>query len=293
MCTTVSDFKNSPKEAALSKLVEKPDYSWPSIGLFIYIMISFSCSTVLAINNSIPIFVAILINALACYIAYTILHESAHGLISKNKYINNATGTLSLLFITPMPFFSTYRFLHMTHHRFVNVPEKDPDYFCGAGPNWSLPFRWMLMDIAYVMNYFTMGFYSTRPKKEKIEFWVATTFGVCLLSYLFTMGYFYQFFLLYFIPTRIALFFLAIMFDYLPHYPHKVTVQEDKYKATNNRIGLEWLLSPLFLGQNYHLSHHIYPNVPFYRYRKIWECRKEFHNANHAAEVKYYKLTSE
>lgn len=287
---------NTPKlstDESISPLMQQPALSWITISLFITITVSFISATLLAINGEIPITYAMIVNAIVVYIAYTIVHEAAHGLVCSNRIMNRVIGTIALSFITITPFFSTYRFLHLTHHKYINDPEKDPDYFCGSGPKWMLPFRWMVMDMAYVTNYFTMGYYTIRPTMEKVEFWVSVMFGSCVLAAIITHGYLVEFILLYFIPTRIGLLFLALLFDYLPHYPHSITNQQNRFQATNNRVGLEWLLTPLFLGQNYHLTHHLYPNVPFYRYRKLWLAKSALHKSSHPAEVKFYKLTPE
>jgi fatty acid desaturase len=42
-----------------------------------------------------------------------------------------------------------------------------------------------------------------------------------------------------------------------------------------NRVGLERLVSPLLLYQNYHLVHHLHPIVPFHRYITVWRRREE------------------
>jgi len=272
------------------QLMTKPKISWLTFMIFVLIITGFITSTTLAINHYLSIPMAITLNTLASYIAYSVLHEAAHGLVSTKKIINNWIGRVSLSMLSISPFFGTYRFLHMTHHRFTNDPEKDPDYFCGTGPTWSLPIRWMIMDAAYITIYFKAGFYSTRPKAEKIEFWLAVTFGITVLIVITTMGLLIPFLLLYFIPSRIALFLLVITFDYLPHYPHNIKSEDNEYQATNNRIGLEWLLTPLLLGQNYHLVHHLYPNTPFYRYKKIWLAKKKFHESHNPAIVKFYQL---
>ena len=36
------------------------------------------------------------------------------------------------------------------------------------------------------------------------------------------------------------------------------------------RMGWEWLLTPLLVCQNYHLIHHLYPTVPFYKIHDAW-----------------------
>ena len=47
------------------------------------------------------------------------------------------------------------------------------------------------------------------------------------------------------------------------------------YAATNVRRGGEPVMKWLFLYQNYHVIHHLFPSVPFYRYLKIWNARRE------------------
>ncbi len=74
------------------------------------------------------------------------------------------------------------------------------------------------------------------------------------------------------IPSVIAQMVLAITFDLLPHHPH-----EEKARYLNTRVidipGLSFFL----LGQNYHLIHHLYPRIPFYDYKKVFdELEEEF-----------------
>ena len=82
-------------------------------------------------------------------------------------------------------------------------------------------------------------------------------------------------------------FFLSscVCFVYLPHVPNEVTEQEDVYRSTSNRVGMEWLLSPLMGYQNYHLAHHLYPDIPFYRMVKVWNSRLDEHLSHDPATV--------
>ena len=41
------------------------------------------------------------------------------------------------------------------------------------------------------------------------------------------------------------------------------------HKATPVRMAHEWLLTPIMVFQNYHLIHHLYASIPFYRYKKV------------------------
>ena len=60
------------------------------------------------------------------------------------------------------------------------------------------------------------------------------------------------------------------VFVFLPHHPADISQHENKYAASTIRKGWEWILTPLMAYHNYHLIHHLYPTVPFYRYLKVW-----------------------
>ena len=272
-------------EEEFRRLMVRPVYAWPTIFLTIGIVVVSVAATILALRGAIPVWLAVVLNTACSYAAYSVLHEASHGLISTKRLLNDNLGRIGMLMVSITPFFRAYRFLHMTHHRFTNDPVKDPDYFCGAGPAWMLPVRWMVMDTAYIKTYFLPGHYDSRPREEKIEFWLSMVFAAVMLTLFAVQGWMMEFLIYYFIPTRLALFFLAITFDYLPHYPHNVRAEDNKYRATANRVGMEWLFSTLFIGHNYHLSHHLYPTAPFYRYRKLWFARKTQHESNNPALV--------
>jgi ring-1,2-phenylacetyl-CoA epoxidase subunit PaaE len=77
------------------------------------------------------------------------------------------------------------------------------------------------------------------------------------------------------IPTRINILFLGFAFDFLPHHGLEATPQDDRFKTTRNRVGLERLMNPILLYQNYHLVHHLHPLIPFYRYLRVWRRNEE------------------
>ena len=76
---------------------------------------------------------------------------------------------------------------------------------------------------------------------------------------------------------------LAWWFDWLPHHGLEDTQRENRYRATRNRVGMEWLFTPLLLSQNYHLVHHLHPSVPFYRYIATWKRNEEAYLERDAA----------
>jgi fatty acid desaturase len=98
-------------------------------------------------------------------------------------------------------------------------------------------------------------------------------------------GYLTELLMFWIIPQRISFFFISFIFVYLPHVPNEISEKEDAYRATSIREGMEWLLSPLMMYQNYHLVHHLYPNVPFYRIVKLWNSRLDEHLSHDPAIV--------
>lgn len=78
-------------------------------------------------------------------------------------------------------------------------------------------------------------------------------------------GWFPPAFLLWWLPSRLAGLPLAILFSWLPHVPFDSTERFHNTRITTFR-GSTWLL----LQQDRHLIHHLYPSVPWYRYRAVF-----------------------
>jgi len=125
---------------------------------------------------------------------------------------------------------------------------------------------------------------------NSIASYMAALFAVSVVIGVTITGWLQYYLLLFFLPTRIAKFFIIVAFDFLPHYPHEAYAKEEPYRCTSNRVGLEWLLTPLFIFQNYHLVHHLYPAIPFYRYLKIWNAKKQYHEAQNPAITDTFAL---
>jgi len=283
-------------EELFNALIARVKYAWPTLLLFVTIVAVFTVNTLFAVSSfadisKMHLLLAVMINAICCYASYTVLHESAHGLVFKRNDLNIWIGRLSMLFLSITPFFYLYRYIHLEHHRHANRDRTDPDMFCARGNRLLLPVRWALMDVAYITEFFKRDYFNTKPMYVRREFLLAVVFGLAVLGLVTYSGKWIEFIALYLVPARIGLLALAYCFDYIPHYPHDIDVGENRYQATNNRVGWEWLLTPLLLGQNYHLAHHIYPTARFYRYRRIWQSRQSFHDSHQPRYVNAFELT--
>ena len=266
-------------------LLKKPRVAWPTLMLLLAAYALFSVATFAFFTGTLSLGWVMALNSIASYMAFTVAHDATHSAISSNRKVNDWVGRLAILLLEPGPFFLVFRFIHMQHHRFTNDPNKDPDAYSGSGPAWLLPFKWLTLDVVYFKHYLKPNNFQKRPKSEQREFYFAVLFVISVITAVTLAGWFTYYLLLFFIPTRIAKLIIVLAFDFLPHHPHNVTAKEDPYRATSNRVGLEWALTPLFLYQNYHLVHHLYPAVPFYRNLKIWNARRDHHESQDPATV--------
>ena len=88
---------------------------------------------------------------------------------------------------------------------------------------------------------------------------------------------------LWLVPTYLAYFLMCLVFMVLPHYPHTGRQDENPNTTALMRMGQEWWLTPVLMYQNYHLMHHLYPTIPFYRYGKAWKAREAYHREHSGA----------
>ncbi len=246
-----------------------PRLNWPTILLLVGGISVFVASTALALTDTWPWWPSVILNAIAAFVLFTVSHEASHHSASSEGWINSWLGRLATPFFAPHAGFRMWRFVHMQHHRFTNHDDgSDPDHFTHRGARWTQPLRWLTIDLWYIVFYVPKML--TRPRGEIVEAVVTWIVLLSIAALAILTGNGVALLVLYFLPVRIAVFTLGCAFDYLPHNELTATPQEDRFQTTRNRIGLERLLSPLLLYQNYHLVHHLHPVVPFYRYIAVW-----------------------
>lgn len=244
--------------------------AWPTIGLFILSAAVLVGSTLLALDGRMPLWVGALVNGLAMYNLFSVAHDAAHRSLSSNKTINETMGRAAIMLFMPIAPFEGVRWIHMQHHRFTNGAA-DPDRFIHHCSWWKIPFCWPNVDV-YYLAYFVRngGDHLTRHARSAL---ISSTLLVAVIGLLTFMGFGLEVLFLWFLASRVGLFLIACVFVYLPHYPGDIDAKDNVYKATTIRRGMEWLLTPLLVYQNYHLIHHLYPTVPFYRYQKVWHLK--------------------
>ncbi len=251
-----------------------PAVAWPTLGLLVGGLGLWGTSTALYLTGSWGWWAAILANALASYLLFTVAHDAAHHSASNDSTLNRWMGRLAVPLFAPHASFPTWRFIHMQHHRFTNHADgSDPDHYTMRGPAWQMPLRWLTVDLWYMVFYLPK--LASRPRAEQAEQGIALTLWIGGTIAAIATGHLVELLVVLYIPCRISVLFLGWAFDYLPHNGLHHKPAEDKLKTTRNRIGFERSLSPILLYQNYHLVHHLHPVVPFYRYIAVWRRNEQ------------------
>ena len=259
-----------------------PTISWPIVGIFSGAIAVFAFSTWAALAGVLSEPVTVLLSAAAIFVLFTVLHDAAHYSISTHRWVNVAFGRVAMVFVSPLISFKSFAFIHIEHHRNTNDDDgSDPDHFVSGASWWQAPVRFPLMDVPYLS--FLVRNVKRRPRAEVLEtvFLMGTTLAVIVTCAL--TGHLWTLAVLYLLPERAAMFVLAWWFDWLPHHDLEDTQQQNRYRATRNRVGSEWILTPLLLSQNYHLVHHLHPSIPFHRYVATWRRNEEAYLERDAA----------
>ena len=245
-----------------------PTLAIPTLGLYLTGMVLFVLSTIAAINGSAQIWVTILVNAAVTFLMFTVVHEAVHHSISRKPWVNGLLGRLAWIFVSPAFGFSAFAFVHLAHHRYANDPADDPDAFANHARWWQLPFCWALTDLFYVAYYRPR--LRSRPARELTEAAVMFTLSMAVVTAAAVTGNLWTLAVVVAIPQRIGMTFLAWWFDWLPHHGLNDTPGTNRYRTSRVRVGMERLVTPLMLSQNYHVVHHLHPRVPWYRYLPTW-----------------------
>lgn len=251
-----------------------PAVAWPTFSLLVGGLALWGASATLYLTDTWPWPLTIFFSAIASYLLFTVAHDAGHNSASNKRWLNETMGYLATPLFAPHAAFRTWRFIHMQHHRFTNHHDgSDPDGYTMGGPTWQRPFRWITIDIFYIVFYLPK--LGSRPRREQVEEVITLVAFIALLIASIPLGFFVELAVVLLIPCRFAILWLAYAFDYLPHNGLDKKPSEDKLKTTRNRVGNERAVSPMLLYQNYHLVHHLHPVVPFYRYIKVWRRNEE------------------
>ncbi len=200
-------------------------------------------------------------NVLSLHLAGTVIHDASHNSAHRNRAVNALLGHGSALILGFS--FPVFTRVHLQHHAHVNDPENDPDHYVSTGgPLWLIAARFFYHEIYFFKRRLWRNW-------ELLE-WFLGRSAVGLLVFIAWrfdfLGYIFNY---WFSPALVVGIALGLFFDYLPHRPF-----EDRDRWKNARVYPSPILNLLIMGQNYHLVHHLWPSVPWYKYKPTYEVMR-------------------
>ena len=214
--------------------------------------------------------------AFCTYAIYTPLHEAVHGAVTgmslEHRWINEWTGYIAGHFIGIS--FTAHRRSHLKHHRSTNHPSEDPDMVLSADNAYQLVIAW-LKGVPKEWLFAASFEHFTDPEKVAVrrEFTAIILTRLLVLFYCADLG---VALLTLLIGQLIGNAVLVTLFAWSVHHPH--TKQERMQTTTlyQARTGLDTVMTLLWGYQNYHAIHHLYPKVPFFRYRRVYRALEPY-----------------
>lgn len=204
-----------------------------------------------------------------------LMHEGAHYLLFKNRRLNAVASEVFLawpVFITAR----TYRPSHFAHHRHVNT-DKDPDLMRkqSSVSEWEFPKSWGALAALLVKD--VLGLNTRQLFSDFSDMWeqndeakkgidayaiARTFFYVVVIGAVTYFRVWPEFLLLWVLPILTWVKMAMRLRSIAEHF----AIENDTYTPT--RTTLPSFLERLLVAPrniNFHIEHHLYPSVPFFR----------------------------
>ena len=168
--------------------------------------------------------------------------------------------------LTSRPPYRGYDVMHLVHHRYTNDFERDPDTWCAGRNPLLLVLRFFTQTPHYVYMMTRMGLW--KDKAHRRQYFIAGAHHLTAWTVLaagFVYGFGYEVLMLWIVPTFLNVALIGLVFNYLPHRPH---VSQERYKDSGVFLlprAIHRVVTVLDMYQTYHLIHHLFPRIPFYR----------------------------
>ena len=249
--------------------------AWPSIGFGLAVALAYTACIAAAATDRLGMTPAFLLCGVLVYASYTILHEAVHSNISgfgqPTRWFNEALG-YGAGFIMAIPL-TIHRANHLAHHRKTNDPESDPDMVMAISgrPGLGSLFVASLHSITKQYTFYWQVAWpkTSRPERMRAgaEIFVIVAGRVALAA----AGFPLEALVLTVAANVLGNLLIVTFFAVAVHHPN---TGHGRYLDTSTILfprGLNAPITWLWLWQNYHSVHHLFPRVPFYRYATVFD----------------------
>jgi len=214
--------------------------------------------------------------ATCAYAAYTVIHEAVHGAITgmsiKLRWVNEWAGYVASHMLGVS--FIGHRRGHLKHHRATNHPTDDPDMAFSAHSLPSLVAVWFKgIPKEWVFAVTFQHFTAAEKRIVVLEYVAILVTRALLLIFCADLGVTLATLL---VGHMVGNAVLTTFFAWIVHHPHN---EQERMKTTTvyqARGGLDTVMTLLWGFQNYHAIHHLYPKVPFFRYRSLYRALESY-----------------
>jgi fatty acid desaturase len=226
--------------------------------------------------NPLTYFVAVLIIGARMHALAILMHDATHYRFLKNrKWNDRLTNWLTMFWLFTS--IEQYRANHLAHHRHLNTDD-DPDWVAKLGKRkFTFPktkTEFILTALSYLSlihgvsdAIWMLGRFKAQAKKkgkeskakvEKLAF-----YAILFTALTLTGGWVY--FLIFWIVPYMSTFFMYQYIRSVAEHFGELAYDHDLSSSRSIRANLleRFFLAPHQVG--YHLEHHLYPGVPFYR----------------------------
>ena len=200
------------------------------------------------------------------------LHECAHGAAFRTRWLNESVLWITAFVYIVPPYY--FRYFHLGHHRYTQVPGKDPSlvlpepatfaqyvWYCAGLWFWWRNLSWMVKHAAGLSHPMSSSYVpESRRGAMVVE---ARTLcllyaSVALASVYF--GFAFELFICWLAPR-----FVGEPIQRILRVAEHVGCDESPNLLKNTRTTCtNWLISALAWQMPYHAEHHLFPNVPFH-----------------------------
>lgn len=250
--------KTLEREAAEISKVHSGMIAFPTIGLALLVFCLYIFVLFMFASGYLAPLISTLLLGVLTFASYTPMHEAVHGNVggsnTKLKWLDYVVGLLMSPLIS-IPF-NSHKKEHFTHHAHTNSDE-DPDVHIQNMFRSVKDFYRATLRVIKTQNTFVMDNFTRTEIAVSIGWRLLFVLGTGVVSIpVLFFGWFSGAFLTIF------------LFSYLPHQPYKDT---ERWKNTNIQLfSIRWF-EDLMFQQNLHAVHHLFPRVPFYNYRKVFD----------------------
>lgn len=224
-------------------------------------------SVIGAVNTELAIFLL----AVLSYALYTPVHEAVHGNLSGNQkkgtWLDELVGSLASAF--SMTQFTMHKAAHLVHHSNTNDSERDPDNVFGDDKPHQVLWGTFFITISQNVWYFNNR-WADATFADKLRVVSEASISIGLRVAIALAGYPVEALIFGVLPGILGAMFTTFVFAWAVHQPHE---NQKRYQNTStfvfNRL-IDTPITYLWLFQNYHSIHHLFPRVPFHQYRNLF-----------------------